>query len=100
MRLVVSLSLCPESVTICICSRQRQLGQSFFIVFCEQHFSTGSFAQQDLGLAGTSHVFCWQTPEAILAAGFGPPGLQQQGIRDAGTIVTPTSDMHERMMIK
>jgi len=36
-RTFISGATVPESATICICSRQRQTGQSFFIVLPEQH---------------------------------------------------------------
>ncbi len=36
-RIFISGTTVPESATICICSRQRQIGQSFFIVLPEQH---------------------------------------------------------------
>lgn len=36
-RISISGATVPESATICICSRQRQIGHSFFIILPERH---------------------------------------------------------------
>jgi hypothetical protein len=106
MRIVCSLSVCPESVTTWICSRHRQFGQSFLMVFsafCGQQVSAGSFAQQDSAFAGTEHaIFPVEDPETDFPVQqlWSFLVLQQHGMRDAGNTVTPTRDMHEIMMIK
>ncbi len=101
----------PESATICICSRQRHTGHSFFIVLPEQHDWWEAEYENDAGptcrepLAQQDRIFLESEPgstELLLSqqgcafsttAGLLNP-LQQQGKANAGMAVTPTKQQH------
>jgi len=99
----------PESATICICSRQRHTGHSFFIVLPEQHDRWEAESDDDAGptceepVAQQGRIFLelevgsrglsllQQGRAFSTTAGLLNP-LQQQGKANAGTAVTPPSN--------
>ncbi|MGO9123222.1 MAG: hypothetical protein ACLQPD_37070 [Desulfomonilaceae bacterium] len=101
----------PESATICICSRQRHTGHSFFIVLPEQHERSEAESENEAGptclepVAQQGRIFLELEPgsrELLLSqqgrafsttAGLHIP-LQQQGKANAGAAVTPTKQQH------
>ena len=100
-----------ESATICICSRQRHTGHSFFIVLPEQHDRPEAESDNDADptcrgpLSQQGRIFLELEPgsrELLLSqqgrafsttAGLLNP-LQQQGKANAGMAVTPTKQQH------
>src|SRR5271157_3387648 len=102
----------PESATICICSRQRHTGHSFFIVLPEQHERSEAESDNDTGptcpepVAQQGRIFLELEPgssELLLSQqgrGFSTTAclanpLQQQGKANAGMAVTPTKQQHK-----
>jgi hypothetical protein len=103
----------PESATICICSRQRHTGHSFFIVLPAQHDWWEAESENDAGptcrepLAQQDRIFLELEPGSrglsllqqgrafalSRTAGLTNP-LQQQGKANAGAAVTPTKQQH------
>jgi hypothetical protein len=101
----------PDSATICICSKHRQLPQSCKSVSPVQQVAVatsvgGTLNAQhewlEAGDGGPNRAALWsgQTDCAPSARIFSPLDLQQQGIREAGRMVTPTIEIHTKKMIE
>ena len=101
----------PESATICICSRQRHTGHSFFILLPEQHDSWEAESDNDADPTcreplsqqgriflelelGSRELSLLQQGRAFSTTACLLNPLQQQGKANAGTAVTPTKQQH------
>jgi hypothetical protein len=94
---------CPERLTVCRCSKQRQFGQSFCKTSCDKEFAR-FLEQQGFGSEApeSEHVIpAEHEPEEDLATEqIRSFVLQQQLINAAGTAVTPIIEKQEIIITK
>ena len=103
-RTVFSKAVYPERATICICSRHRQRGHSALTILFEQ-LETNFPAQHERALtapavqhAGPISALSPEIP--FRSARVACMDLQQQGMEEAGTTVTPTNETQSMITTK